>query len=101
MSELDIPTTTRPTTLPSSITHGTGATVPPSQNSAALEEKAAGGGLVNGHGAGYDGQASATGHANANGNKVRCVTMAVVGAGQRGQVSTKIFERSPELYDFD
>jgi len=86
MSELDIPTASEPTTLPSSTTHGIGATLPASDTSAALEEKAAGGGLVHGHGAGYDGTTTATGHANVNGNAVKCVTMAVVGAGQRGQV---------------
>ena len=82
MSELEVPSAMQPTTLPSTTTHGLGATLP-----AELEEKAAGGTLSNGHGAGYDGVPSATGHANANGNAVRCVSMAVVGAGQRGQVS--------------
>jgi len=81
MSELDIPSATESTTLPSTTTEGLGATLP-----AQLEEKSASGEVKNGHGAGYDGLSSATSHANKNGNQVKCVTVAIVGAGQRGQV---------------
>lgn len=40
---------------------------------------------VNGHGPGYDGLTSVNGHANPKDKKP--VTLVIVGAGQRGQVS--------------
>jgi hypothetical protein len=73
MAEIAIPDTNNPSTLPSTTEHGIGATLGLSN------------GTTNGHGPGYDGLASANGHAN--GNSKRPVTIAVVGAGQRGQVS--------------
>jgi hypothetical protein len=73
MAELAIPDVNNPSTLPSTTEHGIGATLGLSN------------GTTNGHGPGYDGLASTNGHAN--GNSKSPVTIAVVGAGQRGQVS--------------
>ena len=46
---------------------------------------------VNGHGPGYDGLTSVNGHANPPDKKP--VTLAIVGAGQRGQVSPHLHSR--------
>lgn len=72
MAELAIPDVNNPSTLPSTTEHGIGATIDLAN------------GTTNGHGPGYDGMASTNGHAN-GGQKP--VTIAVIGAGQRGQVS--------------
>jgi hypothetical protein len=76
MAELDIPTASEPTTIPSTTERAPGASVPTAKAGTA-EEK---GTTVNGHGNGFDG-------VNGEG-KGQVVTIAVVGAGQRGQVST-------------
>jgi hypothetical protein len=73
MTELAIPDVNNPSTLPSTTEHGIGATLDLPN------------GTTNGHGPGYDGMSSTNGHATGSGQKV--VTIAVVGAGQRGQVS--------------
>jgi hypothetical protein len=72
MTELAIPDVNNPSTLPSTTEHGIGATL-------TLPN-----GTTNGHGPGYDGMPSTNGHANGD---RKPVTIAVVGAGQRGQVS--------------
>ena len=72
MTELAIPDVNNPSTLPSTTEHGIGATIDLAN------------GTTNGHGPGYDGMSSTNGHANGD---RRPVTIAVVGAGQRGQVS--------------
>ena len=72
MSELAIPDANKPSTLPSTTEHCIGATLDLPN------------GTTNGHGPGYDGMASTNGHAP---KKQKVVTIAVVGAGQRGQVS--------------
>jgi hypothetical protein len=92
MSELEVPSTNVPTTVPSITEHGVGATLPHMSGSASAsaEEK---GPTVNGHGRGYDG---VNGNGTAHGHgEVKCVTMAVVGAGQRGQVSKRL---GPKLH---
>lgn len=73
MAELAIPDVNNPSTLPSTTEHGIGATLDLPN------------GTTNGHGPGYDGLSSTNGHAN--GSSKKPVTIAVVGAGQRGQVS--------------
>jgi hypothetical protein len=87
MSELEVPSTNVPTTVPSTTERGVGATLPRMNGaaSASAEEK---GPTVNGHGRGYDG-VNGTGTAHGNG-EIKCVTIAVVGAGQRGQVSERV-----------
>jgi hypothetical protein len=71
MTELAIPDVNNPTSFPSTTENGIGATIDLAN------------GTTNGHGPGYDGMSSTNGHAN-GGQKP--VTIAVVGAGQRGQV---------------
>jgi hypothetical protein len=87
MSELEVPSTNVPTTVPSTTERGVGATLPHMHGAASAEAEEKGP-TVNGHGRGYDG-VNGTGTANGHG-EVKCVTMAVVGAGQRGQVSESI-----------
>ena len=62
----------------------TGATLPSPLKNKALEAGETTRTPVNGHGAGHNGIPSAT---KVNGHDVECVTIAVVGAGQRGLVS--------------
>ncbi|GFZ45521.1 hypothetical protein JCM24511_03247 [Saitozyma sp. JCM 24511] len=94
MSELEVPSTNVPTTVPSTTERGVGATLPRMKGaaSASAEEK---GPTVNGHGRGYDG-VNGTGTAHGNG-EIKCVTIAVVGAGQRGQVYASYALEHPEL----
>lgn len=71
MAELEIPNVNGATTLPSTTEGGAGATLDMPNGS------------TDGHGKGYDGLSSTDGHAN---GASKPITIAVVGAGQRGQV---------------
>ena len=72
-----------------------GVTLPPAHDHEAVKERVTGDSLMNGHGVGDDGIPLAT---KVNGHDTRCVTIAIVGAGQRGLVS---FSGSEGFYDGD